>query len=101
MDKITKSICAEGINEMNNPNNSSPTDVNEATPDQSFADCYEIHLQGWLNACWSEWLDGMEIRHVGDRTTILSGAVVDQAALYGLLLKIRDLNLKLVLVKKL
>jgi len=86
---------------MNRSMNYLPDDTVGANPDQNPGDCYELHLDGWLNACWSEWLDGMEIRHEGDCKTIITGPVIDQSALYGLLLKIRDLNLKLLLVKRL
>jgi len=86
---------------MANSINSSQPTATGLNPDQSMVECYEIQLEGLLNSCWSEWLDGLEIKHVGDCTTIISGPVIDQSALYGLLLKIRDLNLKLLLVKKL
>lgn len=86
---------------MNRSANCTPADSDGAEPDQNLEDCYEVHLDGWLNDCWSEWLDGMKIRHEGEYKTIITGPVIDQSALYGLLLKIRDLNLKLLLVKKL
>ena len=47
---------------------------------------------------WSEWFEGMTIRHTDQDETILSGTVVDQAALYGLLTKLRNLGLPLVSV---
>jgi hypothetical protein len=86
---------------MTSSNISPHPEVNETKPDRSIADCYEIYPDGWLDSSWSEWLDGLEIKHVGDCKTIISRPVVDQSALYGLLLKIRDLNLKLLQVKKL
>jgi hypothetical protein len=61
---------------------------------------YEIRLEGQLDPRWSEWLEGMTITPLETGGTQLTGAVVDQAALHGLLNRIRDLNLKLVSVKK-
>ncbi len=53
---------------------------------------YEIRIKGHLDSHWSEWFDGLAITY-GDRgETILSGPVPDQAALHGLLNKIRDLG---------
>jgi hypothetical protein len=59
---------------------------------------YEIRIQGTLSPDWSEWFEGMEIRHEGEGQTILAGRVVDQAALHGLLARVRDLNLTLLSV---
>ena len=55
---------------------------------------YRIRLKGCLDGNWSEWLYPMAISAEGDET-ILTGEVSDQAALHGLLIRIRDLNLKL------
>ncbi len=57
---------------------------------------YHIRLEGHLDPSWSEWLDGMAITHLESGETLLSGALADQAALHGLLAKVRDMNLKLV-----
>ena len=59
---------------------------------------YEIRLQGHLATRWAAWFDGMSLTHESDGTTILAGPVVDQAALYGLLSKVRDLGLPLIAV---
>lgn len=67
------------------------------TPDQPV---YHIRLEGHLAPGWSEWLDGMAITLLESGETLLSGPVADQAALHGLLAKIRDMNLKLVSVCK-
>ncbi len=61
---------------------------------------YEIRIEGCLEECWSEWLDGMSIRHLPDGNSLLTGPVADQAALYGLLNRMRDMNLKLICVQK-
>jgi hypothetical protein len=59
---------------------------------------YEIRIQGHLGDRWAEWFDGLSFTHDGDGTTILTGPVVDQAALHGVLRKVRDLALPLVSV---
>ncbi len=61
---------------------------------------YEIRIEGQLEPCWSEWLDDMAITPLDTGETLLSGPLADQAALYGLLNRIRDMNLKLVCVEK-
>ena len=58
---------------------------------------YRIELKGHLDKKWSDWLSGLTIKHTGDNT-ILEGPVADQAALYGILLQLRDLNLPLLSV---
>ena len=59
---------------------------------------YEIRVQGHLDARWAAWFDGLAIAHGSDRTTTIEGLVADQAALHGLLQKIRDLGLPLISV---
>jgi hypothetical protein len=59
----------------------------------------EIRVKGKIDLHWSEWLEGLEIIHEGEDDTLLTGQVVDQATLYGILKKLRDLGLKLLLVK--
>ena len=61
---------------------------------------YEIRVEGHLDPSWSEWLEGMEILPLGVRETQLSGPLDDQAALHGVLIRIRDMNLKLLYVQK-
>jgi hypothetical protein len=56
---------------------------------------YEIRLKGHLAARWAAWFDGMTMTTHSDGTTVLEGPVVDQAALHGLLTKLRDLGLPL------
>jgi hypothetical protein len=60
--------------------------------------CYEIRLEGRLEPRWSTWFDGFTVTACGDGTTILRGPVVDQAALHGLLNRVRDLGLPLLSV---
>lgn len=59
---------------------------------------YQITVREYLEDSWSEWFDSLTITHELDGSTILRGAVRDQAALYGLIGKIRDLGLTLVVV---
>ena len=56
---------------------------------------YEIRLQGQLDARWASWFDGMTITLTEDGDTLLIGPVADQAALHGLLKKVRDLGIPL------
>jgi hypothetical protein len=59
---------------------------------------YEIRLKGHLGNRWAAWFDGLTIARGGDGTTTIHGQVTDQAALYGLLQKARDLGLPLISV---
>ena len=59
---------------------------------------YEIRLQGQLDARWAATFDGLTLRHESDGTTMLHGPVVDQAALHGLLSRVRDLGVPLIAV---
>ena len=61
---------------------------------------YEIRLKGRLDARWAAWFDGLGLTHQGDGTTVIHGPVADQAALHGLLNKVRDLGLPLVSVTR-
>lgn len=59
---------------------------------------YEVRLKGHLETRWAAWFDGMTLSHEEDGSTILRGPVVDQAALHGLLQRVRDTGLPLVSV---
>ena len=59
---------------------------------------YEIRLKGHLDARWAAWFDGLSFTHDSGGTTIIHGPVADQAALHGLLQKVRDLGLPLISV---
>ncbi len=61
-------------------------------------DIYQIRVKGHLDSHWSAWFDGMTITNQPDGKTVLTGPLVDQAALHGLLIKIRDLGLPLLAV---
>ncbi len=58
----------------------------------------EIRIKEEINMHWSDWFDGLVIKHTDQNETILRGTIADQAALYGLLIKLRDLSLSLVSV---
>jgi hypothetical protein len=62
------------------------------------ADRYEIRVQGHLPQRWTAWFDGLDLTRQPDGTTLIQGEVVDQAALHGLLQKLRDAGLHLVSV---
>jgi len=64
-------------------------------------DVYEIPVEGHLGSGWSVWFGGLTVAPMENGQTLLTGPVADQAALHGLLAKIRDLNLKLVSVRML
>ncbi len=68
--------------------------------DRGEAGRYEIRLRGHLNSRWAAWFDGLRLEHESDGSTILHGPVADQAALHGLLQKVRDLGLPLVSVTR-
>ena len=61
---------------------------------------YEIRVQGRLDQHWSEWFDGLTISYEGDDITVLRGPLIDQAALHGILIKVRDLAVPLLSVNQ-
>jgi len=64
------------------------------------SEIYRIRLKGHLADHWTEWFDGLTITHLDSGETVLEGPVVDQAALHGMLNKIRDLGLPLLAVDR-
>jgi len=60
---------------------------------------YELRVEGHLDEHWSAWFGGMTLSHEDDGTTTLRGLVADQAALHGLLAKVRDLGTTLISVE--
>ena len=60
---------------------------------------YQIKVKGRLGSQWSDWFEGMIIESVGSLTT-MTGKVMDQSALHGLLVRVRDLNLPLISIKR-
>ena len=57
---------------------------------------YEIRVGGHLGSRWSTWFDGLTLTNEDDGTSVIRGSVVDQAALHGLLQKLRDLGITLI-----
>ena len=68
----------------------------KSTPGQPVV--YQIRLKGPLDSQWTDWFEGLTITLEEDGDTLLTGPVIDQAALHGLLKKVRDLGLPLVSV---
>ncbi len=62
---------------------------------------YRIRVKGHLDPSWSAWFDGLTITHEANGESVLAGPLPDQAALYGILEKARNLNLRLVSVYQL
>jgi hypothetical protein len=61
---------------------------------------YEIRIEGHFDGQWADWFDSMSVTLEEDGTTLLTGPVADQSALFGLLRKVRDLGLTLVAVNR-
>ncbi len=59
-----------------------------------------IKVEGHLDAHWSEWLGGLAITHDDEGNTLLTGIILDQAALHGILVQFRDLGLPLISLKR-
>ena len=66
--------------------------------DPNSVDLYRIRVRGRLAPRWSDWFDGFQMSYHNDET-VLTGPVVDQSALHGVLAKIRDLGLPILLVE--
>jgi hypothetical protein len=62
---------------------------------------YELRVQGVLEPHWSAWFEGLQVTSDQPGQTTIAGPVVDQAALHGLLAKVRDLGLPLLSVRRL
>jgi hypothetical protein len=62
--------------------------------------CYEVRVEGILDQRWSDWFDGLQITGQPTGVTVIAGPVADQAALHGLLAKVRDLNLPLISIRR-
>lgn len=70
-------------------------------PSSAQGTTYAIKVAGHLDPTWSAWFEDLTLAHEPDGCTTLTGKIVDQAALHGLLIKIRDLGLPLISVQRL
>ena len=76
--------------------------MKDETPARASPDAgrYEIRFTGHLDSRWVDWFDGLNVRHEPGGVTVLSGLISDQAALHGILERVRDLGLPLVSVTR-
>ncbi len=74
-----------------------PKQKNSLLPQSGF---YEIRIWGSLDSRWQDWFEGLTVRYTNSNETIFSGRITDQAALHGMLAKIRDLNLILLSINR-
>ena len=74
------------------------SETHASPEDQYEPGLYEIRIKGHLDDRWSDWFEGLTITLEDNGDTLLTGPVIDQAALHGLLKKVRDLGLPLVSV---
>jgi hypothetical protein len=72
--------------------------IPQTDPDQPVV--YQIRIKGHLGPQWTEWFEGMAVTREENGDTLLTGPVVDQAALHGLLRKVRDLGMPLLSVSR-
>jgi hypothetical protein len=72
----------------------------DAQIDSSELTIYQIRLEGQLGSQWTDWFGGLIITLEENGDTLLTGPVVDQAALHGLLKKVRDLGMPLISVNR-
>ena len=82
-----------------NANNLTPEFIINKNPTSSQPNHYAIRVDGLLDPHW-EWLEGLNVTHIDPGETLISGPIIDQAALHGLIARIRDLNLTLLSVNQ-
>ena len=75
---------------------STDTPSGDSPADHTSTQLYEIRVKGRLGSRWSAWFDGLSVASEADGTTVIRGPVVDQAALHGLLQRLRDVGIPLV-----
>ena len=80
---------------MNAEDRTLDTTTGASVADQDLVQQYEIRVDGRLSPRWSAWFDGLVVEPQGHGTTVIRGAVADQAALHGLLQKLRDVGIPL------
>jgi hypothetical protein len=88
----------------NQPLHNSPASPQDETPPQPSAGArarfIEIYVRGQLDSSWSDWLEGLQMKLLDDGEMVLSGTIIDQAALMGVLNKLGRLNLTLISVNE-
>jgi hypothetical protein len=82
-----------------NENNFTLESIVNKEPTPSQPSHYAIRIKGFLDPHW-EWLEGLTVTHIDPGETLISGPIIDQAALHGLIARIRDLNLTLLSVNQ-
>lgn len=98
---VAANLGMAGIHVVAAPLSSEPETPPLPRPDKRDEEAiYEIRIEGLLDESWTDWMDGMTIESQAHGETLLSGPIRDQAALHGLLHKIRDLGLPLLCVEK-
>lgn len=75
--------------------------IDGSTRDGHGSELHEIRIQGHLDDRWAEWVEGMTFTREVDGTTTLTGPLADQAALHGVLNRMRDLGVPIVSVRRL
>lgn len=85
---------------MNTDDRSDEPSSTAGAPGHTPTPHYEIRVKGRLGDRWAAWFDGLEITDPGDGTTVLRGPVVDQAALHGLLARLRDVGIALLSLRE-
>ncbi len=83
---------------MNEKNFTLESNVNKETT-SSQPSYYAIRVKGLLDPHW-EWLEGLTVTHIDPGDTLLTGFIIDQSALHGLIVRVRDLNLTLLSVNQ-
>lgn len=91
---------ADKINRIGSNGNETDEAGQNAASSHPGGRVYEIHVRGQLDARWSEWLEGLEVRLGENGEMMLFGPIVDQAALMGVLNKLCHLNLALLSVNE-
>ena len=74
--------------------------MSETTPGPGDTSGYQVRTQGHISDRWTDWFEGFVLHHEADGTTLIWCPVLDQAALHGLLAKVRDLGLPLISVTR-
>ena len=80
---------------MNTDDRTTEPSSRQPAADHAPVQRYEIRVSGHLGSRWAAWFDGLTLTNEDDGTTVIRGPVVDQAALHGLLQKLRDLGITL------